>query len=46
MTEFIRDAWTAERMTVTPAARNSAPDAAVKLVSVVQHELRPRSGVL
>jgi hypothetical protein len=32
MTEFIRGAWTAERMTLTPAARNTASNAAVKLV--------------
>jgi hypothetical protein len=35
MTEFIRGAWTAERMTLTPAG-----------VPVMQHELHPRSGVL
>ena len=33
MTEFIRSAWTAERMILTPAARNTAPNAAVRLAS-------------
>lgn len=34
MIEFIRGAWTAERMTLTPAARNTASNASVKLASL------------
>ena len=47
MTEFIRGARAAERMTLKPAARNTASNAAVTLASLVmQHELHPRPGVL
>jgi hypothetical protein len=42
MIEFIRGAWTAERITLTPAAWNTASKVAVKLESpVVQDELDP-----
>jgi hypothetical protein len=34
MIEFIRGAWTAERMTLTPAAWNTASNASVKLASL------------
>ncbi len=33
MTEFIRGAWTAERITLMPAAWNTESNAAVKLAS-------------
>jgi hypothetical protein len=47
MTEFIRGARTAERMTLTPAARNTASKRGGEAgVPVMQQELHPRPGVL